>query len=48
LSSGASTQRRGLGRGFEVLIGGGQQTLAEVPVDEIHANARQPRKRFDG
>jgi len=40
--------RRGLGRGFEVLIGGGQQTLAEVPVDEIHANARQPRKRFDG
>jgi len=46
--SSAASSRRGLGRGFEVLIGGGQQTLAEVPVDEIHANARQPRKRFDG
>jgi ParB family transcriptional regulator, chromosome partitioning protein len=49
LSSGASTgraSRRGLGRGFEVLIGGGPE-LAHVPVDQIHPNPRQPRKRFD-
>jgi ParB family transcriptional regulator, chromosome partitioning protein len=51
LSSGASVggraARRGLGRGFEVLIGGGPE-LAHVPVDQIHPNPRQPRKRFDG
>jgi ParB family chromosome partitioning protein len=47
LSSGASP-RRGLGRGFEVLIGGGQSELAHLPLDEIHANPKQPRKRFDG
>jgi ParB family chromosome partitioning protein len=40
--------RRGLGRGLEVLIGGaGSSDLAHVPVDQIHANPRQPRKRFD-
>ena len=40
--------RRGLGRGFEVLIGGGRTPeLAHVPIEEIHANPRQPRKRFD-
>jgi ParB family chromosome partitioning protein len=51
LSSGASNApmpRRGLGRGFEVLIGGGGPELAHLPVEEIHANPRQPRKRFDG
>jgi len=49
LSSGASpTARRGLGRGFEVLIGGGEPELAHLPVDQIHPNARQPRKRFEG
>jgi len=49
LSSGAST-RRGLGRGLEVLIGGageGGTQLASLPVDAIHANPRQPRRRFE-
>jgi ParB family chromosome partitioning protein len=46
LSSGASAARRGLGRGFEVLIGGGSE-LAHVPVEQIHPNPRQPRKRFE-
>ena len=40
--------RRGLGRGFEVLIGGAAPgQLAELPVEAIHANPRQPRRRFD-
>jgi ParB family transcriptional regulator, chromosome partitioning protein len=41
--------RRGLGRGLEVLLGGVESAaeLAELPVDAIHANPRQPRKRFD-
>ena len=40
--------RRGLGRGFEVLIGGATTPeLAHVPVEQIHANPRQPRRRFD-
>ena len=49
MSSGASP-RRGLGRGLEVLIGGaetGPTQLAELPVDAIHANPRQPRRRFE-
>jgi ParB family transcriptional regulator, chromosome partitioning protein len=54
LSSGASA-RRGLGRGLEVLIGGGQfgadqpggPELAHLPVDSIHPNPRQPRRRFE-
>jgi ParB family transcriptional regulator, chromosome partitioning protein len=45
-SFGTRPARRGLGRGFEVLIGGGPE-LAHVPVDQIHPNPRQPRKRFD-
>src|SRR4051794_17776719 len=41
-------ERRGLGRGLEVLLGGtGPAELAELPVDLIHANPRQPRRRFD-
>jgi ParB family chromosome partitioning protein len=41
-------ERRGLGRGLEVLIGGATSSeLAHVPLDEIHPNPRQPRKRFD-
>ncbi len=41
-------QRRGLGRGLEVLLGGAAQIeLAELPVDAIHPNPRQPRRRFD-
>jgi ParB family chromosome partitioning protein len=50
LSSGVNSQRRGLGRGLEVLIGGGAPgaaQLAHVPVDAIHANPRQPRRRFE-
>ncbi len=39
--------RRGLGRGFEVLIGGGTPELAHVPTEQIHPNPRQPRRRFD-
>jgi ParB family transcriptional regulator, chromosome partitioning protein len=48
LSNAAEGQRRGLGRGFEVLIGGvGMPELAHVPIEQIHANPRQPRRRFD-
>jgi ParB family chromosome partitioning protein len=51
LSNGASpTARRGLGRGLEVLIGGpgaSLSQLAQIPVDAIHANPRQPRRRFE-
>jgi ParB family transcriptional regulator, chromosome partitioning protein len=45
----SSAPRRGLGRGFEVLIGGaeGGTQLADLPVDAIHANPRQPRRRFE-
>ena len=40
--------RRGLGRGFEVLIGGsGDTELAHLPIEQVHANPRQPRRRFD-
>jgi ParB family transcriptional regulator, chromosome partitioning protein len=42
--------RRGLGRGLELLIGGQQPVgveLLELPVDAIHANPRQPRRRFE-
>jgi len=41
-------QRRGLGRGLEVLIGGtAEPELAHLPVETIHPNPRQPRRRFD-
>ena len=45
----ADAPRRGLGRGLEVLIGGGETgaQLAELPVDAIHPNPRQPRRRFE-
>jgi ParB family chromosome partitioning protein len=46
----SSAPRRGLGRGLEVLIGGaepGATQLAHLPVDAIHANPRQPRRRFE-
>ena len=45
----AEAQRRGLGRGLEVLIGGatGGPDLLQLKVDEIHPNRRQPRKRID-
>src|SRR5437867_8446350 len=44
----SAPERRGLGRGLEVLLGGATATeLAELPVDAIHPNPRQPRRRFD-
>jgi ParB family transcriptional regulator, chromosome partitioning protein len=43
----SSVPRRGLGRGFEVLVGGAEAELAHLPVDEVHPNPRQPRKRFE-
>jgi ParB family chromosome partitioning protein len=45
----SAPKRKGLGKGLEVLIGGreGGQELAELPVDQIHANPRQPRRRFE-
>src|SRR5213594_1581370 len=40
--------RRGLGRGFEILLGGGAEPeLTHLAVEQIHPNPRQPRKRFD-
>jgi ParB family chromosome partitioning protein len=30
-----------------VLVGGSSPELAHIPVDQIHANPRQPRRRFD-
>ncbi len=44
-----SSPRRGLGRGLEVLIGGQPvpSELLEIPVDVIHPNPRQPRRRFE-
>ena len=49
MSTGASEARRGLGRGLDVLIGGlaaPAQELVKLPLDEIHPNPRQPRRRF--
>jgi len=44
----SSSGRRGLGRGFEVLIGGsGDTELARLPIEQVHPNPRQPRRRFD-
>ena len=50
MSSAPDPTRRGLGRGLDVLIGGAEPTahLVELPVAAIHANPRQPRRRFDG
>ena len=41
--------RRGLGRGLDVLIGGqpAPSELLEIPVDAIHPNSKQPRRRFE-
>jgi ParB family transcriptional regulator, chromosome partitioning protein len=44
----SAPNRRGLGKGLEVLIGGKEgQELAELPVEQIHPNPRQPRRRFE-
>jgi ParB family transcriptional regulator, chromosome partitioning protein len=46
--SSAPSQRRGLGRGLEVLIGGQPVAeLANLPVELVHPSPRQPRRRFD-
>jgi ParB family transcriptional regulator, chromosome partitioning protein len=42
----SSVPRKGLGRGFEVLIGG-TPSLTTLAVSEIHPNPRQPRQQFD-
>ena len=50
MSTDASRERRGLGRGLEVLIGGAEPSgveLAHLPVGAIHPNPRQPRRRFE-
>jgi ParB family chromosome partitioning protein len=49
LSTDASAApRRGLGRGLEVLIGGaGEAELLHLPVEAVHPNPRQPRRRFE-
>ena len=48
MSTVSDTPRRGLGRGLEVLIGGaGQPELLHLPVEAIHPNPRQPRRRFE-
>jgi ParB family chromosome partitioning protein len=47
----SAPNRRGLGRGLEVLVGGLEPNateLLELPIDAIHPNPKQPRKRFDG
>jgi len=42
------SSRRGLGRGLEVLIGGaGEPELLHIPLEMIHPNPRQPRRRFE-
>jgi ParB family chromosome partitioning protein len=44
----SAPERRGLGRGLEVLIGGaaGAAELVQLPVGSIRPNSRQPRRRF--
>jgi ParB family chromosome partitioning protein len=46
--SSAASPRRGLGRGLEVLIGGQPAAdLANLPLELVHPNPKQPRRRFD-
>jgi len=48
LSGALDHKSRGLGRGLEVLIGGaGEAELLHLPVETIHPNPRQPRRRFE-
>jgi ParB family chromosome partitioning protein len=48
LSTEAKVERRGLGRGLEVLMGdpAASAELVQVPVGAIRPNPRQPRRRF--
>jgi ParB family chromosome partitioning protein len=44
----SNAARRGLGRGFELLVGGADEpALTHLPVETIHPNPRQPRRGFD-
>jgi ParB family transcriptional regulator, chromosome partitioning protein len=46
----SAPNRRGLGRGLELLMGGIEPTsveLLELPIDALHPSARQPRRRFE-
>lgn len=46
--SSVPSERRGLGRGLEVLLGdGGRPELLHLPVETIHPSPRQPRRRFE-
>ena len=46
--SSPAPERRGLGRGLEVLLGGQSETeLAKIPLGQIQANPRQPRRKVD-
>ena len=46
--NGSRTNRRGLGRGLEVLVGGaGESEFVHLPLEMIHPSPRQPRKAFD-
>jgi ParB family chromosome partitioning protein len=49
LSTAPDRNRRGLGRGLEVLIGGAAASpeLVQIPLGSIKPNSRQPRRRFD-
>ncbi len=49
MSSVPEKQRRGLGRGLEVLVGGPSSSLEliEIPVGSVAPNPRQPRRRFE-
>jgi ParB family transcriptional regulator, chromosome partitioning protein len=49
LSNAPERNRRGLGRGLEVLIGGAASSpeLVQLPLGSIKPNSRQPRRRFD-
>jgi ParB family chromosome partitioning protein len=46
------SRRRGLGRGLDALIPGGAETpdgqVAQLNIDSIERNPRQPRQRFEG
>ena len=46
----SAPNRRGLGRGLELLVGGNAPQsveLLELPVDALHPSPRQPRRRFE-
>ncbi|MES1248229.1 MAG: ParB/RepB/Spo0J family partition protein [Actinomycetota bacterium] len=48
----SAPNRRGLGKGLEVLLGGAENMptteLLELPLEAVFPNPKQPRRRFDG